>query len=151
MAQLKYSTRTTDPYMEVTRSSSLGVQSVLDISKYGTETSKDSTKYVIHGGWQNGCSATIEGDGIGWRAGSVMFLNLAAQRALVMASKTKILSSPIKCDCPPAYLRQLRCVLVFSCTVWGACHIGLCLQATLPAGQEKFGDIWKISSSKLLY
>ena len=68
------------------------------------KTPKDSTKYVIHGGWQNGCSATIEGDGIGWRAGSVVFLNLAAQRALVMASKTKFLSSPIKCDCPPAYL-----------------------------------------------
>ena len=91
-------------HMEVTCSSSLGVQSVLEISKYGTETSKDSTKYVIHGGWQNGCSATIEGDGIGWRAGSAVFLNLAAQRALVMASKTKCLSSPIKCDCPPAYL-----------------------------------------------
>jgi len=33
------------------------------------------------------------------------------------------------------------CVFVFSCIVWGACHIGLCLQATLLARQEKFGQV----------
>ena len=33
------------------------------------------------------------------------------------------------------------CVFVFSCAVWGACHIGLCLQATLLARQEKFGQV----------
>ena len=33
------------------------------------------------------------------------------------------------------------CVFVFSCTVLGACHIRLCLQATLLARQEKFGQV----------
>jgi len=39
------------------------------------------------------------------------------------------------------YIWVSSCVFVFSCTVWGACHIGLCLQATLLATQEKFGQV----------